>query len=55
MKAIGLAKDKERNDIKRILERELDVWDFTKLEGAGRLGCMNFILVYVSVRLEESN
>lgn len=33
MNAIGLAKGKEGNDIKRILERELGAWDCTKLKG----------------------
>lgn len=34
MNAIGLAEGREGNDIKRILERELDAWDCTKLKGA---------------------
>ena len=36
MNAIGLAKGREGNDIKRILEIELGAWDCTKLKGADR-------------------
>lgn len=34
MNAIGLAEGREGNDIKRILEIELDAWDCTKLKDA---------------------
>lgn len=34
MNAIGLAKGREGNDIKRLLKIELDAWDCMKLKGA---------------------